>query len=315
MTELIDTVQLQEVGDAFVELFDITLPSGTEIYLFRGLDAGTESIYFSNKAGTTLNEYVAIPISIEGLEVSTAGASARPTLSLANIPVLTRQIASNEDTGLDILEAEGVNTNEDLLTSTVVYRSTLFKYTASSTEAASVPTEFPSATYIVDRVAGEDNLTVSFELVSPIDIEGVTLPSRVVIGKYCPWKYQGASFSAQEGGCTWPLDSAGRFFDENDNIITKDISTIAAWSNSLTYSAADKVKTTTNSHTQIWEAIRAVPVNKNPENNKSYWKRLDVCGKLINSCKLRFQGNNNDTTLNTSIPLPFGGFPGTKKFK
>jgi hypothetical protein len=40
-----------------------------------------------------------------------------------------------------------------------------------------------------------------------------------------------------------------------------------------------------------------------------------VCGKTLTSCKLRFQGNKADTTLNESEPLPFGAFPGILRFK
>ena len=49
MTDLIDTVQLQEIDDAYVELFDVTLPSGAKVYIFNGLDDGTANIYFPSK--------------------------------------------------------------------------------------------------------------------------------------------------------------------------------------------------------------------------------------------------------------------------
>ena len=320
MTDLIDTVQLQEIDDALIHLFDITLPSGTNIFLFNGLDAGSDNIYFSNKAGTVLNEYISFPIQVEGIEMTASGAQNRPTLSMANIPVLTRSITNDadglndEETISDILQDEGITTNEDLLNSVVLCRSTLLKYTQRQGDAAEVPVEFPSARYIVDRVSGETNIAATFELASPFDIEGTVIPNRVVIGRYCPWKYQGYALD-NDGGCAWPLDSNGIFFDINDQVITKNISSISTYSSASTYSTAAKVKTITGGHTQIWEALRNVPTNKNPLNNPLYWKRLDVCGKLITSCKVRFQGNSTDTTLDTSITLPFGGFPGSKKFK
>ena len=37
MSDLIDTVQLQETADTLVTLFEITLPSGTIVYFFDGL--------------------------------------------------------------------------------------------------------------------------------------------------------------------------------------------------------------------------------------------------------------------------------------
>ena len=319
---LISTVQLQEPGDALIELFELTLPNETTtVYFVNGLEDGTDNIYFSNTAGTTLNEYVAIPIQIEGLEIASRGAQNRPTLSMANIPVLARTISNTESTGdsdeetlQNILDDAGLVFSEDLLGARITFRRTLQKHLQSAGDTAEVPVEFPSATFILDRVAAENNVVVSFELASPMDVEGVLLPGRVIIGKYCPWQYQGDA-TDQYGGCTWPTDSDGRFFDIDDNVITRDIATISAWSNSATYSATNLVKTTTNSHTKIWEALRSVPANKDPETQAFYWKRKDVCGKLINSCKIRFQGNNTDATLNTGVPIPFGGFPGSKKFK
>lgn len=329
MPDLIDTVQLQEIDDAYVELFDITLPSGTKIYAFNGLDDGSNNIYFPQKTIDTdtstypLHEYTAIPLEIEGIEITGAGVMARPTLRTANIPVLTRSISSDDDgvsdeqTLYDILVDEGLENNEDLLNTRIDFRRTLKTnlFDKDDSDPSSSPVEFPSQSYIIDRVSAEDNLIVEFELASPMDVEGLMLPNRVVIGRYCVWRYQGGPLD-NDGGCNWPLDSNGRFFDEEDNLITRDISTISAWSSTATYTKADKVKTTTNSHTQIWEAIRDVPANKDPEKVGSYWKRLDVCSKTLNGCKIRFQGNNTNANLvDTGQQLPFGGFPGSRKFK
>ena len=78
---------------------------------------------------------------------------------------------------------------------------------------------------------------------------------------------------------------------------------------------------------KIWECLVAHNSQGNLANSKSpidtegnttnsrIWKRLDVCGKTINSCKVRFQGSRVDSTLDQSVPLPFGGFPGLLKFK
>jgi lambda family phage minor tail protein L len=339
MSDIIDTVQLQETGDALVDLFEITLPSGD---IFRATSAlitpgetptESDNLYFPTKDGTALNEYFAIPISIEGLEVVTSGSQPRPNLSMANIPVLARAIVNNGD-GIDdetllvnILEDEGINRNVDLLGCKLSYRRTLKKYTYTVSNVAgwttTLPTEFPSSTWILDRIGAEQNIAVVFELASPMDIETVTVPSRQVIGKYCPWKYQGLEIDGV-GGCSWPVDSSGRYFDQDDSLITKTISSISTWNNSATYSVGSQVKTVesittalgdTKDYTRIYKAIRAVPANKDPRKHPSYWYRQDSCGKLINSCKIRFQGNNSDTTLNAAAVLPFGGFPGSRKFK
>jgi hypothetical protein len=75
-------------------------------------------------------------------------------------------------------------------------------------------------------VASEDSILVEFELASPIDVEGVKVPGRVVIGRYCVWRYQGGPLN-NEGGCNWPLNGNGRFFNEKDELITRNITSIS----------------------------------------------------------------------------------------
>ena len=55
----------------------------------------------------------------------------------------------------------------------------------------------------------------------------------------------------------------------------------------------------------------------------SYWERGDNCGKISTSCACRFgldlylllQLLQDQHQKNSQIPLPFGGFPGARKFK
>ena len=329
MTDLIDTVQLQEVDDAIIELFDITLPAyegqtSTTVHLFNGLDAGTDSIWFPPRAGinATLNEYSAFPIEMEGLSTSATGAQARPTLTTANLPSLIGGQSSNETILIDILEDGGFTKNSDLIGTRVEYRRTLLSK-AFSAAGTGTAIEFPAQIFVIDRVSAENSISVAFELTSPIDLEGLQLPNRVVIGRYCPWKYQGrVSAIADDGGCTWPLDgvfgthsngtaSTERFYRIDDSLIPAT----SLWDDTLTYATESLVHTITGSHKRIWEAIRPIPVNKNPDTNPFYWKRVDVCGKRLSSCKIRYQGNSNNTNLNSAVPLPFGGFPGARTYK
>ena len=76
----------------------------------------------------------------------------------------------------------------------------------------------------------------------------------------------------------------------------------------------------------IWRALRT-NVGVTPGTNDTIWTRGDVCGKLLTSCKIRFQAqaqitgssyNVNgipDYDTDTMKTLPFGGFPGSKKFR
>jgi len=333
MTDLIDLVQLQEINDSIIHLFEITLPNLTVVRLVSGTDEGIQNLFFpqntidtNNSNKYTAHEYYALPIIIDGIEFSASGPMARPTLTMANIPALARTLVSNNDglrdevTLKNTLDAEGIEKNRDLLGSRVLIRTTLKKYTFTELQRSAgfiedePPIEFPIQSYIIDRVSDENELLVSFELASPLDIEGVVVPGRVIVGKYCPWKYQGYKVYI-EGGCDWPANSNGRYYDVDDEVITKDISTIATYAATNTYSIGNKVKTIESGWTRIWEARKAVPTNRSPTVNGSFWRRIDVCSKTVRGCKIRFQGNSADDTLDTSTSLPFGGFPGTKKFK
>ena len=91
---------------------------------------------------------------------------------------------------------------DDLIGSKLTKRTTLEKYLSSD------PTiEFPKAVYIIDRIQQKTNLFVTFELAAPFDLAGVRIPARTVVGKYCPWQYQGARSeliaSDRRGACVW----------------------------------------------------------------------------------------------------------------
>lgn len=330
MTDIIDAVQLQTVGDSLIELFEITLKNQTTpiALLTAGLDADSKNIYFPTADGTSLEEYVAIPIDISDTKIDSEGPQNRPTLSMANLVALGRTIVDNDDGDSDettwsaLLQANNIYKAEDIIGAKVVYRRTLLKKTYRQTDVAgwttTLPDEFPSSTYIIDRLKTETAIAVSYELASPFDLENVKLPNRVVVGKYCPWKYQGIAIDGLQGGsgCTWTnTTDQGSYYDIDDNLITDDIATISAYSAASSYAVGDKVKTTTNGFVKIWEAIVAVPTSFDapPETSAAYWKRIDVCGKLISSCKARYHGTGGDE--NRARSLPFGGFPGTRKFR
>jgi len=320
MTDLIDVVQDDGIDDSLVELFEVISPDETTIYyLFNGLEDGIDKIEFRT------NDYFSIPIEITGIEMSSTGAAPRPTLNVANIPSLTKSLNSNEKLLQDIKEALNFDTNDDLIGTRIIYHRTLKSNTDNNN--ATSP-EFPPQTFYIDRIASENNIVVSFELASPFDIEGAKLPHRVVIGKYCPWQYQGVELGLG-GGCTWPLNNQpfkdlnnkGLYFKSNDDLISRDLnqtSAINAWSSGATYTPTNKVFTTDTvngyTHTRVWEAL-FTNSNKDPRTYRKYWKRIDLCSKTLTGCKKRFQGNYSGSTLDQNVPLPFGGFPGSKKFK
>jgi len=235
VTNIVDKIELQEVVEgsdfeSIIELFDVTIVgTSNTLYFANMLDveaissatsANQDNIVWNN------NEYVAIPIQLEGIAMDSSGPAARPTLTIANIPVLSKQISAlardgttnefidthvDEDTLYEVLRDFSLERNDQLIGTKVIYRRTLSSHLGTSEE-------FPSSTYFIDRVEKETAEIVTFELASPFDIEGASIPARNVIGRYCPWEYQGYHLTGN-GGCTWPLNSKNLFFDYDDNQI------------------------------------------------------------------------------------------------
>ena len=301
---------------------------------------------------------------LKGIEKNADGASPRPSLTVANV-------LSTFSGLLDDL------TNKDLIGKRVIRRQTLKKYlVGESPDLSNPPIEFPVEKFIIDRIAGENKIAINFELAAVMDLEGVKLPNRIVVGKYCGWEYQGVSRG--RGGCTWAADSNitigttdyKAYYTIDDEPLVPDATVFTAWifgssgptavddlwsylgkkwrANAITssppaadnvdwqrmrtYTTYDATKTdyeydsdeyeyVEHSNT-IWRMLRTGPAGQTPAAGSLYWTRGDICGKILASCKCRFQwepksGATTIPTFNkdTSRVMPFGGFPGSEKYR
>lgn len=336
MTELIDSVQIIEPGSELVYLFELELDSSTTLYFHPGVEADLSTVQFRDKSSPyTVRTYTALPIEMSSLEINADGAMNRPELTIANV--------------LNTFSASiGTIRNEDLVGKALTQRSTLKKYLYGETGDASPPIEFPSRKFYLDRIINENNVAVTFELASPFDLSGIKIPNRTVIGKYCSWIYQGHSLGLA-GGCTWSKNSTIDYADGSGSVnshkayfsidnkpIVPTGTTMTGWgtagtdyfeygtySAATTYSAGQYVEYTSGGQTTIWVCTLTTTGN-DPESGSAYWKRGDICGKTLESCKCRFQftpaslGSANQapsTTKNTSKSLPFGAFIGSMKFR
>ena len=280
MTDIIASdVQSQELPSGIVTLFEIELPNGTKAYFHPGLEGDLTTVHFRDYANPSIiNEYVAIPMQLGGLEIQSDGAMNRPTFSVANV--------TNEFT------SELGYTYKDLIGQRLTRRQTFKKYLDDGTgNSQNPPVELNKVTYIIDRISSEDALLVSFEVSSVYDLEGVVLPRRVVTGKYCNWIYQGAELLGK-GGCVWGLSSevqysneasantintAHVFFDLNDNQLSKS-STIAA----LATTYADATSYTQNSYVSYNSEFYLSQFNHTSSTStlpgtstgQAYWKKV-----------------------------------------
>lgn len=333
MSELIEVVQLQEPGSELVELYELTV-NNTILYFHAGLEEDLTEVQFRDRNSPyTARTYIAFPIMMDGVDLSADGAINRPTLTVANV-------ANTFSSAIGDIKAE------DLVGERLTKRTTLKKYLVGELGDTSPSVEFPIRKFILDRISGENNVFVSYELAAPYDLSGITLPNRKVVGKYCSWQYQGYGLS-EKGGCIWSKDSVvsysdgsggvnthKAYFTEDDEPVVPAGSTMTGWTAGqyktyttynagTSYSAGQYVEYDDGNQTTVWKCILASTGNA-PGLNSIYWSKGDVCGKKLSSCKCRFQfkpqspsGSNSDpsTEKNTGKILPFGAFIGSMKFR
>ena len=192
MTNLIATdLQKQEIDSPLINLFEVELPSSSKIYLHSGVDDTLQNVRFRDfDDNSVIRTYTAFPILVDGMEQSSDGALNRPTLTIANIGTGFKQLLSGY-------------TNKDLIGQRITRRQTLEKYLfGQSPDLSNPPVELSRITYTIDRISRETSVAVTFELSAVHDLEGIQLPRRTLVGKYCSWIYQGNELY-NKGGCTW----------------------------------------------------------------------------------------------------------------
>lgn len=303
MTEIIRDFQKQYPGSNLVTLYELELPSGSILYFHDGTQANTADVTFDG------HTYDAIPAMVEGIEVSSEGAAARPTLTIANVLTVFK----------DALGAS--YTYDDLLGKKFTRRRTLSAYLASSPAV-----EYPKDIYYIDRISEKTIISVTFELASPFDLEGVTLPARIIMGGGCPWKYQGANpdlaESSKDGGCSWRRGSGivvsgtlyTNYVNVNDEPVVINTSVVGAFSGTGTkgniYSTSQSglVKIEANgqftysqSSNNYWQCL--VNTSNTPSDaNSSEWRRVRTYSVYSNTTTYNVytDPSYNDYVTNTA---------------
>jgi lambda family phage minor tail protein L len=189
-------VQKLDPGSELVRLFELEYEKNSFIYFISGLDSDLTELQmrdYSNNA--QINTYLALPSKIEGFEIKSEGAIARPTVTLANATT----VLSN---------AIGTVDYQDFIGLKIIVRTTLKKYLYGESEDSSPPSEFPRGIFLMDRVKSRDKTQVTIECVSPFDLGDTRIPARNILPDRCPFIYQGASpdknkYEKAQSGCIW----------------------------------------------------------------------------------------------------------------
>lgn len=145
-------------------------------------------------------EYKAWPCQVEGVEASTSGSGAQPKLSVANLDSSITALCLHYD---------------DLLQAKVTIHDTLAQYLDARNFTGGNPsadtTQERLQVFYIDSKSSETNQVVEFTLSSPMDLQGLMLPTRQ-LHAMCTWCIRGKYRTGD--GC----DYAGtRYFDDKNN--------------------------------------------------------------------------------------------------
>lgn len=122
------------------------------------------------------NQYVPLPYQKSGFAISNEGVLPNPQLTMSNVGLGPTSL---------------INSFDDLLGAKVFRRRVLAKHLDNGS-APDVNARFPDETWFIQRKVTENKLFVTFELSTPFDLDGVTLPKRRALRYACPWVYRGA---------------------------------------------------------------------------------------------------------------------------
>ncbi|EIV2907393.1 phage minor tail protein L [Citrobacter braakii] len=149
------------------------------------------------------DEYKAWPCQIEGIEASTSGSSAQPKLSVANLDSSITALCLAYD---------------DMLQAKVTIHDTLGKYLDAINFADGNPTADPTQeklkVFYIDAKSSETNEVVEFTLSSPMDLQGLMIPTRQ-LHSLCTWCIRNKYRTGD--GCDY---GGTRYFDKNNNPVS-----------------------------------------------------------------------------------------------
>ena len=149
-------------GDAIIELFTINLSTAIG-------GSGNPPIYFCNweeSNGTFVlfagNQYQPIPYQSSGFAISNEGVLPNPQITISNVGLLATGLA---------------NQYKDLLGTQVIRTRVLAKHLDNGSDPDSLA-KWPDETWFVQRKVAENKLFITWELSTPFDLDGVTIPKR-----------------------------------------------------------------------------------------------------------------------------------------
>lgn len=160
-------IQKLDVGSDLVELYILdATPIGGAMYYFTPFVEGGKNIIFN---GIT---YYQLPVKFEDMEVTGDGRLPRPKMTVANVTLTFVAL---------------VNSNQDAVGARVLRLRTFRKYIDGHAEA-DANAQFPMDIFYIEQKLSQNKLSITWELVSPLDIGDKMLP-RGQVTSYCSHRY------------------------------------------------------------------------------------------------------------------------------
>lgn len=186
--------------DRVVILFDLDLTSlGGSIFRFTP--------ELENPDAPVVNwrgeEYLPLPVTAEGFEMSSTGQFPRPKLTVANV--------------LGTIKSEMLQYN-NLIGATVTRWRTFAKHLDDGSDP-DPDIYFPVDIFKIDRKSQETPISIEFELSTILDQQGVLLPRRQILRNTCTHVYRvwdGSAFDYTKATCPY---AGSNYFDENGNSV------------------------------------------------------------------------------------------------
>jgi len=184
----------------FVIYYDYVNQPDEKLYIHGGTNGIQGSIYWQGQ------EYSPFPIQSSGFESKGDGSLPRPKLMVSN---------------QDFFMSNLLRRHSNLIGAKVVRKRTFLKFLDNQNfsenknpyGSADSTAGLEDQVFFILRKSAETRSIVEFELASPLELENVNFPKRIVMSRYCSFHYRGL-------GCRY---SGPPVADENDVLISSPV--------------------------------------------------------------------------------------------
>jgi len=174
ITDLVDLLP-----DTIVELYEVDIGEEDGLYRFHSGSVSTKDVILD---GLT---YFSLPMEVSGFESRSDGQLARPRVVFANPQGLIT----------DAIKRRGDLIGKNFFRKRIYLKhldDVNFSDNKNPFATPDPANRFEDDFFIINRKINENTIFIEFELVSPLEIENIKLPARLMIADYCPWIYRGA---------------------------------------------------------------------------------------------------------------------------